>query len=187
MKCPLGISDFLEEVSSLSHSIVFLCFFALLTEEGFLNSPCYSLELCIQMDISFLSPLPFASLLFSAICKASSDNHFAFLHFFFLGMTLIPVSCTVLQTSSIILQALYQIWSLESISHFHCIIVRDLISVIPEWSSGFPYFKSKFCNKEFIIWATVSSQSCLCWLYRASTSLAAKSITWFLRLWLQGI
>ena len=25
------------------------------------------------------SPLPFASLLFSAICKASSDNHFAFL------------------------------------------------------------------------------------------------------------
>jgi len=28
------------------------------------------------------SPLPFASLLFSAICKASSDNHFAFLHFF---------------------------------------------------------------------------------------------------------
>jgi len=30
------------------------------------------------------SPLPFVSLLFSAICKAS-DNHFAFLLFFFLG------------------------------------------------------------------------------------------------------
>ena len=29
------------------------------------------------------SPLPLASLLFSAICKASSENHFAFLHFFF--------------------------------------------------------------------------------------------------------
>ena len=27
------------------------------------------------------SPLLFASLLFTAICKASSDNHFAFLHF----------------------------------------------------------------------------------------------------------
>ena len=27
------------------------------------------------------TPLPLASLLFSAICKASSDNHFAFLHF----------------------------------------------------------------------------------------------------------
>src|SRR5574337_762474 len=36
------------------------------------------------------SPLPFASLLFTAICKASSDKHFAFLHFFFLGMVLIP-------------------------------------------------------------------------------------------------
>ena len=30
------------------------------------------------------SPLPFTSLLFSAICKASLHNHFAFLHFFFL-------------------------------------------------------------------------------------------------------
>ena len=27
-----------------------------------------------------------------------------------------------------------------------------------------------------MIWATVSSQSCLCWLYRASPSLAAKNI-----------
>ena len=38
--------------------------------------------------------LLFASLLFTAICKASSDSHFALLHFFFLGMVLIPVSCT---------------------------------------------------------------------------------------------
>ena len=35
-------------------------------------------------------------LLFSAICKAPSDNHFAFLHFFFLGMILVTTSCTVL-------------------------------------------------------------------------------------------
>ena len=26
---------------------------------------------------------------------------------------------------------------------------------------------SEFFNKEFMIWATVSSQSCFCWLYRA--------------------
>ena len=32
-----------------------------------------------------LSPLLFVSLLSSPICKASSDNHFAFLLFFFLG------------------------------------------------------------------------------------------------------
>ena len=45
------------------------------------------------------SPLPLASLLFSAICKASSDNHFVFLHLFFLGMFLIPASCKMLGTS----------------------------------------------------------------------------------------
>ena len=32
MKCSLAISNFLEEVSSLSHSIVFLCFFAVIIE-----------------------------------------------------------------------------------------------------------------------------------------------------------
>ena len=46
MKCSLGISNFLEEISSLSHSVVFLYFFALIAEEGFLISPDYSLELC---------------------------------------------------------------------------------------------------------------------------------------------
>ena len=67
----------LEEISSLSHSVVFLYFFAFIAEEGFLISPCYILELCVQMGISFL---------FS----------FAFL---FLGMVLIPVSCTMSRTS----------------------------------------------------------------------------------------
>ena len=46
MKYSLGIFNFLEEISSLSHSMIFLYFFALITEEGFLTSPCYSLELC---------------------------------------------------------------------------------------------------------------------------------------------
>ena len=50
------------------------------------------------VHLSF-SPLPLASLLFSAICKAFSDNHFAFLHFFFLGTVLITASCTMSRTS----------------------------------------------------------------------------------------
>ena len=91
MKCSLGISSFLEEISSLSHSVVFLYFFALIAEEGFLISSCYSLELCIQMSVSFLFSFAFASLLFTAICKASSDSHFGFLHFFSMGMVLIPI------------------------------------------------------------------------------------------------
>ena len=37
------VSNFLEEIAFLSHSIVFLYFFALIAEEGFLISPCYSL------------------------------------------------------------------------------------------------------------------------------------------------
>ena len=45
------------------------------------------------------SPLLFASHLFTAICKASSDIHFAFLHFFFWVMVLLPVSCTMSRTS----------------------------------------------------------------------------------------
>ena len=100
MKCSLGISNFLEEISSLSHSVVFLYFLALIAEEGFLISLCYSLELCIQMDISFLFSFAFSSLLFTAICKASSDSHFAFLHFFSMRMVLIPVSCTMSRTSA---------------------------------------------------------------------------------------
>ena len=99
MKCSLGISNYFEKISSLSHSIVFLYFFALITEEDFLISPCYSLELCIQMVYLSFSSLPLASLLFTAICKASWDSHFAFLHFFFLRMVLKSVFYTVSGTS----------------------------------------------------------------------------------------
>ena len=99
MKYSLGISNFLEEIASLSHSIVFLYFFALITEEDFLISRCYSLELCTRWVYLSSSPLPLASLLFSATCKAFSDSHFAFFHFFFLEMVLITASCTMLRTS----------------------------------------------------------------------------------------
>ena len=66
MKCSLGISNFLEEISSLSHSVLFLYFFALITEEGFLISSCYSLKLCIQMLI-FPFLLCFSLLFFSQL------------------------------------------------------------------------------------------------------------------------
>ena len=58
MKCSLGISNFLEEISCLS-----ILFFALIPEEVFVISPCYSLEFCIQMGISFLlsCAFPFSS------------------------------------------------------------------------------------------------------------------------------
>ena len=46
-----------------------------------------------------LCPLPFTSLLFSAICKTSSDNHFAFLQFFFFEIVLVTTSYATLWTS----------------------------------------------------------------------------------------
>ena len=39
--------------------LLFSCFFALIAEEGFHISSCYSLELCIQMLISFLFSFAF--------------------------------------------------------------------------------------------------------------------------------
>ena len=61
------------------------------------------------------SPLPLTSSFFSAIYKASSDHHLAFLHFFFLGMILITASVTSIcyKLPSIILQALCQIESTD--------------------------------------------------------------------------
>ena len=76
----------------------------------------------------------------SAICKASSDNQFPFLHVFFFGMVLVTDSCTVLWTSV----------------HSFSGTLPDLIPWIylspplykdkgfdlgkPEMPSGFPYF-----------------------------------------------
>ena len=122
------------------------------------------------------SPLFFASLLFSAACKAFSDNRFDFLPVF-LGMVLITTSCTVLWTS--VHSSSGTLSDLIPWIYLSLPLYKGLIYVIPEQSSGFPYFlqfKSEFGNKEFMIWATVSSWSCFCWLYGASPPLAAKNI-----------
>ena len=58
MKCSLGISSFCKEISSLSHSVVFLYLFGLFIK-NLLFSTCYSLELCIHLSISFPFSLAF--------------------------------------------------------------------------------------------------------------------------------
>ena len=72
VKCSLVISNFLEEISRLSHSIVFLYLLHCSRKKAFFLSPCYSLELSIQLGVSFPFPFPFASLFFSAIFKVFS-------------------------------------------------------------------------------------------------------------------
>ena len=90
MKYSLDTSNFLEKSSSLSHSIVFFCIVHLIR----LSHLC-SLELCLQLCISFPFSLAFASLLSSTNCQTSSDNHFSFLHLFFFGVVLVTGSCTM--------------------------------------------------------------------------------------------
>ena len=95
IKCSLGISNFLEEISSLSLVVVFLYFFALITEEGFLISLLFFATL--HSD-GYIFPFLFCLyLLFISQLFVRPDQ--TFLHFFFLGMVLIPVSCTMSQQS----------------------------------------------------------------------------------------
>ena len=79
---------FLRRSLVFPHSVVFLYFFALITEEGFLTSPCCSLELCIQMSISFLFSFAFrvSAQLF---VRPPQTTILPFLHFF-LGDDLDP-------------------------------------------------------------------------------------------------
>ena len=55
-------------------------------------------------------------------------SFFFFLHFFFLGMVLIPVPCTMSWTSNNSSSGTLSIRSSPlNLSHFHCIIIRDFI------------------------------------------------------------
>ena len=182
------VSSFLEEITSLSQSVVFLYFFVLITEEDFLisllffgtlNSKGYIFSFLLCLSLLFFHNYLYG-LLRQPFCL------FEFLFVFFWGegvgeMVLITASCTVSQTSihsssatlSIRSKPLYlfvmsTVW-LQGIwfrSYLHCWLV-------------FPTFLNlslNFNNKEFMIWATVSSKSWFFWLYRASSSLDAKSI-----------
>ena len=112
------------------------------------------------MGISFLFSFALASLLSSAICNSSSDDHFAFFIFFFLEMLLITASCTMswtfIHSSSGTLSDLIS-WICLSLPLYN----HKGFDLGHTWIAyGFHYFlqfKFVFCNKEFMIWATVSS------------------------------
>ena len=94
MKCSLVISNFFEEISSNSHSTVFL-YLHWSRRKAFLYLLAIFWDSAFKWVYLSFSPLPLDSLLFSAIRKASPDNRSAFWHFFFLGMVLITASCTM--------------------------------------------------------------------------------------------
>ena len=147
---------------------------------------CFPLFLCIDRwgRLSYLSLLFFGTLHSDAyifpflLCfrfssfhssKASSDSHFAFLHFFSMGMVLISVFCTMSQTS---------IHSSSGTLSIRSSPLNFFVTSVPEWSSGFPYFlqfKSEFGNKGS--WS--EPQSAPCFVFVDCIQL--------LHLWLQRI
>jgi len=81
MKCSLGISNFLKEISSLAHSLFSLYFFFLHCSLKRFFLYLLAILWNSAFEWVYLFPFPLASLIFSAICKVSLDNPFAFLHF----------------------------------------------------------------------------------------------------------
>ena len=99
MKCSFGISKFLEENRvfpiQLFSSVSWHCSL----KKAFLSLLAILWNSVFNWIYLSLSSFPFASLPFLAIFKASSDNHFAFLHFFLFQMVLVTTSHTRLWTS----------------------------------------------------------------------------------------
>ena len=95
MKCSLISSTFLKR-SPVFPILLFFSASLHYSLKGFLSFLAILWNPTFSWVYLFLSPLLFTSLLSSAIFKATSENYFAFLHFFFLGMILVTASCTVL-------------------------------------------------------------------------------------------
>ena len=95
MKCSLGISNFLEEISILSHSVFSSISLHWSLRKAFLSLLAILRNSAFKWGYLSFSPLLFASLLFTAICKASSDNHFVFCISFPWGWSwsLSPIQC----------------------------------------------------------------------------------------------
>ena len=99
MKCSLDISNFLEKSLVFPILLFSSTSFHWSLRKAFLSLVAVLWNSAFRWVYLSFYPLSLASLLFSDIFKASSDNYFAFLHFFFLEMILITASCTMSRTS----------------------------------------------------------------------------------------
>ena len=166
---------FLEEISSLLFSSISL---------HWSLRKVFSSLLAILWNIAFrwiylsLSPLLFTSPI-SAICEPPQTTILPFHISFSWGWSwsLLPVQCQQL------LSTVFQVLCLPDLIHWISLSLPlcdckryDLGHTWMVYWFSLLQLKSEFGNKEFMIWVTVSSQSCFCWLYRASSSLAAKNI-----------
>ena len=107
MKCSLGISNFLEEISSLSHSVVFLYFFALITEEDFFYLSLLFFGILHSNGYIFPFLLCFLLLFFSQLFVSPPKTAILLFSFLFLGDGLDPfLLYNVNESLSIVYQAL---------------------------------------------------------------------------------
>ena len=141
MKCSLGISN----RDLLKKSLVFpVLLFSSISLHWSLRKDFLSL-LAILWNFTFkwvylsFSPLPFTSLLFSDICKASSDPTLPFCFSFPWGWVLSPPPVQCREPLSVVLQALYQIPSLEFICHFHCITASSYLNGLVVFPTFFSF------------------------------------------------
>ena len=106
MKCSLDISNFLEEISSLSHSIAFLYFFHWSLRKAFLSLLAILWKCAFRCVYLSFSPLPFTCLLFPAICKPYQTTILPFCISFSWGGFGSPPPVQCYEPPSIILWAL---------------------------------------------------------------------------------
>ena len=123
MKYFLGISNFLEDISRLSYLLFSSISLHWSLRKSFLSLLAILCNSAFKWVYLSFSPLIFASLLFTAICKVSSDSHFAFFQFFILGMVLIPDSCTMHESLSIVLTECGPLEK-EMANHFSILALR---------------------------------------------------------------
>ena len=177
MKCSLGISNFLEEISTLSHSIfspLFLCIFHLinlsylsLLFSGTLHSIGYIFPFLLCILLLFFSQL--------FVRPPQTLLHFALLQFFLLGLVLITASCTMSRTSVHSSSGTRSIRSNPLNLFVTSTVIRSYLNGLIVFPTCFS-LSLKFCNKELMIWAIINSWSCFCWLHRTSPSLATNNI-----------
>ena len=127
MKCTPGISNFLEVISSFSHLNCFPLFPCIvhLRRPSHLFLPFSGTLHSVGCIFPFL---PCFWLLFPKLFvnPPQKDKQPSCISFSLGWFWLLPaVQCD--KSPSIVLQALYHIYSLESICHFNCIIIKNLI------------------------------------------------------------
>ena len=122
MKYSLGIPNFLEEIASLSHSIVFLYFFAL-----FLSLLAILWNSAFSWGYLSFSPLPFGSL-FSAIVRPPQTAMLPFC--LFLGMVLITTTAQLSGANPLSLLTLLLAFA-QLLSNHHGVGVEVAASLDP--------------------------------------------------------